>query len=99
MNRTIKGATVKRFHYDDHDQLRRQLTDFVSAYNIGRRLRTLKGLTPYEFICKRWIAEPNRFMFNPLQQTPGLNIEPGACLDAEVLLALHCACGFSIRER
>ena len=21
MNRTIKEATVKRFHYDDHDQL------------------------------------------------------------------------------
>src|SRR4051812_32717702 len=27
MNRTIKDATVKRFHYDDH-QLRRHLTDF-----------------------------------------------------------------------
>jgi hypothetical protein len=23
MNRTIKHATVKRYHYDDHDQLRR----------------------------------------------------------------------------
>ena len=22
MNRTIKDATVKRYHYDDHDQLR-----------------------------------------------------------------------------
>jgi hypothetical protein len=21
---------------------------------LGRRLKTLKGLTPYEFICKRW---------------------------------------------
>jgi transposase InsO family protein len=73
MNRTIKDATVKRFHYDDHDQLRRHLTDFVSAYNFGRRLKTLKGLTPYEFICKRWTAEPDRFMLNPLQQMPGLN--------------------------
>jgi len=27
MNRTIKDATVKRFHYDDHDQLRRHLQD------------------------------------------------------------------------
>jgi transposase InsO family protein len=25
MNRTIKDATVKRFHYDSHEQLRRQL--------------------------------------------------------------------------
>ena len=33
MNRTIKEATVKRFHYDDHDQLRRHLQDFIDAYN------------------------------------------------------------------
>ena len=74
MNRTIKDATVKRFHYDEHDQLRRHLTEFVAAYNFGRRLKTLKGLTPYEFICKRWISEPDRFTLNPLQQMPGLNI-------------------------
>jgi hypothetical protein len=54
MNRTIKYATVKRYHYDSHDQLTRPLADFVGAYNFGRRLKTLKGLTPYEFICKRW---------------------------------------------
>ena len=29
MNRTIKDATVKRFGYDDHEQLRRHLADFV----------------------------------------------------------------------
>jgi hypothetical protein len=73
MNRTIKEATVKRFHYDDHNQLRRHLADFVSAYNFARRLKTLNGLTPYEFICKRWTSEPNRFIINPLQQMPGLN--------------------------
>jgi hypothetical protein len=49
MNRTIKEATVKRFHYDDHNQLRRHLADFVSAYNFARRLKTLKGLTLGEF--------------------------------------------------
>jgi transposase InsO family protein len=74
MNRTIKDATVKRFHYVSHDQLRQHLTDFVAAYNFGRRLKTLRGLTPYEFICKRWTAEPERFTLNPLHQMPGLNI-------------------------
>jgi transposase InsO family protein len=74
MNRTIKDATVKRFHYDDHDQLRRHLSDFVDAYNFGRRLKTLRGLTPYEYICKVWTSEPERFSLNPLQQFPGLNI-------------------------
>lgn len=59
MNRTIKEATVKRFHYDDHDQLRQHLQDFIKAYNFGRRLKTLNGLTPYEYICKCWTTSPN----------------------------------------
>jgi transposase InsO family protein len=74
MNRTIKDATVKRFYYESHDQLRRHLVDFVTAYNFGRRLKTLKGLTPYEFICKEWATKPERFTLNPLHQIPGLNI-------------------------
>lgn len=73
MNRTIKDATVKRFHYDDHEQLRRHLDDFIAAYNFGRRLKTLKGLTPYEFICQQWTIQPNRFKLNPIHQMPGLN--------------------------
>jgi transposase InsO family protein len=73
MNRTIKDATVKRYHYDDHDQLRRHLADFVAAYNFARRLKTLKGLTPFEFVSKCWTSEPDRFKLNPLHQMPGLN--------------------------
>lgn len=73
MNRTIKDATVKRFHYDNHDQLRRHLQDFIEAYNFGRRLKTLNGLTPYELICKQWTLEPDRFIIDPIHQMPGLN--------------------------
>ena len=73
MNRTIKDATVKRFHYDNHDQLRQHLDDFMAAYNFGRRLKTLNGLTPYEYICKVWTKHPNRFRLDPIHQTPGLN--------------------------
>ena len=73
MNRTIKDATVKRYHYDSHDQFSRHLADFVSAYNFGRRLKILKGLTPYEFICKRWTIEPGRFKLDPIHQFSGLN--------------------------
>src|SRR5829696_4940816 len=53
MNRTLKDATVRRYHDDSHDQLRAHLSDFVTADTFARRLKTLKGLTPYEFICKR----------------------------------------------
>ncbi len=73
MNRTIKDATVKRYHYDSHDQLRSRLNDFVSAYNFARRLKRLKGLTPYEYICKIWTKEPKRFRLNPIHKMPGLN--------------------------
>ena len=73
MNRTIKEATVKRFHYDDHTQLCIHLADFIAAYNFGRRLKTLRGLTPYEFICKQWTDEPELFKIDPIHQMPGLN--------------------------
>lgn len=73
MNRTIKDATIKRYHYNNHDQLRRHLTDFLDAYNFARRLKTLSGLTPYKYICKIWTLEPERFILNPIQQMPGLN--------------------------
>ena len=71
MNRTIKEATVKRFHYDDHEQLRRHLDDFIAAYNFGRRLKTLKGLIPYEIVCQQWTIEPDRFKLDPIHQMPG----------------------------
>lgn len=73
MNRTIKEATVKRYHYDSHRQLQSHLTDFINAYNYGRRLKTLMGLTPYEYICKIWTADPKRFRLDPTHQMPGLN--------------------------
>lgn len=73
MNRTINEATVKRFHYDSHHQLRTNVADFMAAYNFAPRLKTLSGLTPYEYIAKIWISEPDRFIVNPIHQIPGLN--------------------------
>ena len=74
MNRTIKQATDHRYHYDNDDQRHQHLTDFVNAYNFARRLKALKGLTPYEFICKCWTNQPERSNLNPIHQMPGLNI-------------------------
>ncbi|MXS81412.1 IS481 family transposase, partial [Nitrosomonas sp. GH22] len=45
----------------------------VMAYNFAKRLKALKGLTPYEYICKIWKNEPDRFIFDPFQHTVGLN--------------------------
>jgi Integrase core domain len=74
MNRTIEEATVQRFYYESHQRLRRHLANFVAAYNFGRRLKALKGLTPFDYTCKSWTSQPEKFILNPLQQMPGLNI-------------------------
>jgi len=73
MNRTLKEATVKRHHYDNHNQLYRHLQRFLDAYNFAKRLKTLTGLTPFEFICKTWTQQPDRFKLDPTHHMPGLN--------------------------
>jgi hypothetical protein len=72
MNRTIKDATIKRYYYNNHQQLEQHLCTFINAYNFAKRLKTLKGLTPYEFIIKSWQTEPKLFNINPSHH----NLEP-----------------------
>ena len=74
MNRTIKEATVRRFYYDTHDQLRTHLDACIGAYNFAKRLKTLKGLTPFEFIVQQWTNKPERFKEKPDHLSTGLNI-------------------------
>ena len=73
MNRTLKEATVRRYHYDTHQQLKDHLGAFIDAYNFARRLKTLNGLTPYEAICRTWADQPHRFRKNPNQLNMGPN--------------------------
>ncbi|MFA7588365.1 MAG: hypothetical protein WCY11_19630, partial [Novosphingobium sp.] len=57
----------------------------------ARRLKTLNGLTPYEYIAKIWTSEPDRFIVNPIHQMPGLNTSrlTGATSSAAKTL-VHC---------
>jgi transposase InsO family protein len=73
MNRTLKEATVKKYYYQTHEHLKTHMQGFLMAYNFARRLKTLKGLTPYEYVCKIWTKEPERFIVDPFQHTVGLN--------------------------
>ena len=73
INRTLKEATVRSYHYENHDQLRTHLTAFLNAYNFAKRLKTLAGLTPYQHICLCWQKEPHRFRINPHRHSLGLN--------------------------
>ena len=70
MNRTLKEATVRRYYYDSHDRLRVHLKTFLDAYNFAKRL---KGLTPFEYICKLWTEQPHRFNVNPFHHMAGPN--------------------------
>jgi transposase InsO family protein len=74
MNRTLKEATVRRYHYETHDQLRAHLKTFLDAYNFAKRLKTLKGFTVFEFISEKWTSEPERFRLHPDHLIPEPNI-------------------------
>jgi hypothetical protein len=56
-----------------HQQLKGRLYSFVNTYNFAKRLKTLQGLSPYEFIIKSFQLEPERFVINPHQHVLGLN--------------------------
>lgn len=71
MNKTLKNATVKKYYYKSHQQLKEHLYSFVMAYNYAKRLKTLKGLTPYEFICDQWTKFPDLFILNPHHHSLG----------------------------
>lgn len=73
MNRTIKEATVRTYHYESHAQLREHLAAFLNAYNFAKRLKTLAGLTPYQLICSCFQKEPHRFRTDPHRHSLGLN--------------------------
>jgi len=52
MNRTIKDATVKTYHYDDLESLKAHVLAFVTAYNFAKHLKVLRWRTPYQVIRK-----------------------------------------------
>jgi transposase InsO family protein len=73
MSRTIKDATTKRHHHDGHDQLQRHVEPFLDAHHHARRLKTLKALTPAQFIWNAWQAKPDPFYDQPRHSMAGPN--------------------------
>ncbi len=62
--------TVRTLHYASASELRQHLHAFLLAYNCARRLKTFEGSTPYEFICRQWTSEPERFRVNMKHHNP-----------------------------
>jgi hypothetical protein len=73
MNRTVKEATIKAFHYLDLESLQAHVPAFVSTYNVAKHLKALRWSTPFEAICKAWTTTPEIFKLNPRHLIPGPN--------------------------
>ncbi|RTK93530.1 MAG: IS481 family transposase, partial [Rickettsiales bacterium] len=73
MNRTLKEATVNSFHYASHDELKHHMHAYLMAYNFAKRLKAIKGKTPWQFILNQWTIYPEYFILNPNQFLVGLN--------------------------
>lgn len=71
MNRTIKDATVKAFHYENLDSLKAHVLSFVAAYNFAKHLKALRWRTPFESIAEAWTKDPSPFKINPRHLIPG----------------------------
>jgi transposase InsO family protein len=71
MNRTVKDATVKLFHYPDLRALEAHVRAFVTAYNFAKHLKALRWRTPFRAICDAWKADPAPFKIDPHHLIPG----------------------------
>ena len=72
MNRTIKEATIQRFHYQTTQELNGHGQAFLLANNHAKRLKTLRGLTPLEFVWAQWQKDPTIFTRDSTHLTLGL---------------------------
>jgi transposase-like protein len=75
MNRTLKEATVQTFYYATHHELKEHLHSYLMAYNFAKRLKALKGLTPWQFILNQWTSHPHFFHTHPNHFSLGLNTD------------------------
>ena len=71
------GARIGRMLQDgvtfaSQDYLLRLLRQFLYAYNFRRRLKTLGGKTPNEFLCRAWAEQPECFARDPHHEILGL---------------------------
>ena len=73
MNRTIKEATTKAFHYPDLKALQAHVLAFVTAYNFAKHLKALRWRTPFQAVCATWQTDPSIFKINPHHLIPGPN--------------------------
>lgn len=70
MNRTIKEATVKRYHYDTFSQLQDHLDSYLIAYNTAKRLKSLQCRSPLDFLLDKIRSFHYNFKHDPFHFFP-----------------------------
>ncbi|CAL7962772.1 hypothetical protein MIDIC_510006 [Alphaproteobacteria bacterium] len=73
MNRTLKEATVNNLYVCYSPRLKEHLHAYLMAYNFAKRLKSLKGNTPWQFVINNWAKHPEYFNINPLYFLVELN--------------------------
>ena len=71
MNRTVKEATIKAFHYADLEALEAHVLAFVQAYNFAKHLKALRWRTPFQAIFDAWAKDPSILRIDPRHLIPG----------------------------
>lgn len=73
MNKKIKANTVRKFHYENLDSLKKHLYEYSLSYNFNLKLRAIGRKTPFQAIIDWYNQEPGIFLVNPNQLYVGLN--------------------------
>lgn len=63
--------SIDHFAYGNQADLELYLSHFLTSFNYTRRLKCLRGLAPYRFICKIWEAQPDLFLADPYHANVG----------------------------
>jgi hypothetical protein len=71
LNRSVKDATVKAYHYATHADLETHVRAFVVAHNFAKHLTALHWRTPFQAICDAWPRDPQPFRIEAHHLIPG----------------------------
>jgi hypothetical protein len=61
MDRMIGRPAIDQYQFQTYEEIREYLRAFLATFNFTQRLKTLKGLTPYQFSCKLMKTEPEKY--------------------------------------
>ena len=74
MNKKVKANTVRKFHYDRVDALKKHLYEYSLNDNVNLKLRAIGRKPPFQAILDWYEKQPDIFSINPNHLCPGLNM-------------------------